>query len=230
METFLSYGVTYIVTNSTSIATLVAAIYGIFIKRSTRRLSVRAVLLCQSPQSTLTKSDINEFLCGVYREDSCDWLCTQSSVDRNYRGPAREAFHIDLEHESMLHEDSLRELPIRDICSKLVGVHTFKGRGFWIVPEQAAEDLDEVDRLFGTCLILMHLRELYKNVGDDERTPDKHISHVIQRFVDEFGMYAEYLSKENVIDTLEVIQDAELEKMVKVLTKHMKRDRIKSRR
>ena len=81
---------------------------------------------------------------------------------------------INLEHESMLYDDTLRELPIRQLCSKLVGLHTFKEHRFRIVPERAGEGLDDIGQLFGGCLVLMHLKDIYERClrddsGDDGR-------------------------------------------------------------
>lgn len=83
-------------------------------------------------------------------------------------------YQIDLEHESMLYDDSLRELPIRQLSSKLVGLHTFKEHRFRIVPERAGEDTDDVGQLFSSCLVLVHLKDIYERCygddsGDDER-------------------------------------------------------------
>ncbi|GAB1199589.1 hypothetical protein APSETT444_008943 [Aspergillus pseudonomiae] len=174
METLVSYGVTYLITNNSTLATVVAAVYGLFLKSSTKRLSVRAILLCQSPEYSLTKTDIDEFLSSSYGRDICEWSCTHASVDENYEGPAKKAVHINLEHESMLYDDTLRELPIRQLCRQLVGLHTFKEHRFRIVPERAGEDVDDTGQLFGGCLVLMHLRDIYERClrddsGDDGR-------------------------------------------------------------
>lgn len=96
METLVSYGVTYLITNNSTLATLAAAVYGLLLKSSTKRLSVRAVLLCQSPEYSLTKSDIDEFLSSSCGRDTCEWSCTCTSVDENYKGPAMKAVHVSL--------------------------------------------------------------------------------------------------------------------------------------
>lgn len=94
METLVSYGVTYLITNNSTLATLVAAVYGLYLKSSTKRLSVRAILLSQSPEYSLAKLDIDEFLSRSYGSDSCEWSCTCTSIDENYEGPALKAVHV----------------------------------------------------------------------------------------------------------------------------------------
>ncbi|KOC17163.1 hypothetical protein AFLA70_209g002351 [Aspergillus flavus AF70] len=224
METLVSYGVTYLITNNSTLATLAAAVYGLLLKSSTKRLSVRAVLLCQSPEYSLTKSDIDEFLSSSCGRDTCEWLCTCTSVDENYKGPAMKAVHIDLEHESMLYDDSLRELPIRQLSSKLVGLHTFKEHRFRIVPERAGEDTDDVGQLFSSCLVLMHLKDIYERCygddsGDDERYSDERILCFLQKFTEEYRVYLESLSDEKVSEILGVIEDPKFGWMLNELRK-----------
>ncbi|KAB8275997.1 hypothetical protein BDV30DRAFT_55025 [Aspergillus minisclerotigenes] len=219
METLASYGVTYLITNNSTLATVVAAVYGLFLKSSRKRLSVRAVLLCQSPGYSLTKSDIDEFLSSTYGRDSCEWSCTCTSVDENYEGPAMKAVHINLEHESMLYDDSFRELPIRQLCSKLVGLHEFKEHRFRIVPERPGAGTDDVGQTFGSCLVLMHLKDIYERYsgddsGGDERYLDKRILCFLQRFVEEYEAYLESLSDEKVFEILGAIEDPKFARML----------------
>lgn len=67
----------------------------------------------------------------------------------------------------MLYDDSLRELPLRQLCTKLVGLHTFKDHRFRIVPERPGDDLDDIGRAFGSCLVLMHLKDIYERYSGD---------------------------------------------------------------
>ncbi|KAE8381204.1 hypothetical protein BDV26DRAFT_255924 [Aspergillus bertholletiae] len=227
METLLSYGVTYLITNNSTLATLAAAVYGLLLKQSAKRLSVRAILLCQSPEYSLTQSDIDEFLCSSSTRANREWTCTRTSIDEHYEGPAMRAVQISLEHESMLYDDSLRELPIRDLCNKLVGLHMFKEHRFRIVPEQASEGLDDVSRTFGSCLVLMHLRDIYErcsgNDSDDERYSDDDIFHLLRRFTNEYGVYIKSLSDEKVLEILGPIADPRFGRILNELSNGMRR-------
>ncbi|KAE8415018.1 hypothetical protein BDV36DRAFT_263702 [Aspergillus pseudocaelatus] len=124
----------------------------------------------------------------------------------------------------MLYDDSLRELPIRQLCSKLVGLHTFKDHRFRIVPERAGEDLDDICRAFGSCLVLMHLKDIYERYSgddaeDEERYSDERILSFLQKFTDEYGAYIESLSDENVFEILGVIEDPKFGWMLSELRK-----------
>ncbi|OGM51103.1 hypothetical protein ABOM_000176 [Aspergillus bombycis] len=226
METLVSYGVTYLLTNNSTLATVVAAVYGLFLKSSTNRLSVSAILLCQSPEYSLTKSDIDEFLSRSYGRDNREWSCTRTTIDENYEGPAQTAVHINLEHESMLYDDSLRELPIRQLCSKLVGLHTFKEHRFRIVPDRAGEDLDDIGQLFGSCLVLMHLKDIYErcsgdDLGDDGCYSEGRFISLFQKFADEYGEYIESLSDAKVFEILGDIDDPKFGRMLNELRKRL---------
>ncbi|KAB8208104.1 hypothetical protein BDV34DRAFT_222925 [Aspergillus parasiticus] len=234
METLVSYGVTYLITNNSTLATVVAAVYGLFLKSSTKRLSVRAVLLCQSPGYSLTKSDIDEFLSSSYGRDGCEWSCTCINVDENYEGPAMKAVHINLEHESMLYDDSLRELPIRQLCRKLVGLHEFKEHRFRIVPERAGEDLDDVGQTFGSSLVLMHLKDIYERYsgddsGDGELYSDEMILCFLQKFTEEYGAYIVSLSDEKAFEILGVIEDPKFGWMLNELKKKHTKSSLRQR-
>lgn len=234
METLLSYGVTYLATNNSTLATLVAAFYGLFLKRAPQRLTVRAVILCQSSGPLLTESDINEFLCSIHGKDTCDWICTHSVINRQYNGPAKEAINITIEHENMLYNDSLRDLPIRDICRKLAGLHSFEGHYLRIVPERAGEDIDEVGQLFGCCLILMHLKEFYENYLHIAHIAPSHggpnmdeVSHHLQRFNKEFGPYISMLSNDKTVEIVRGFNDPLLEEMLNMLIKGNRRNTLR---
>ncbi|KAB8238141.1 uncharacterized protein BDW43DRAFT_306831 [Aspergillus alliaceus] len=211
METLLSYGVTYLATNNSTLATLVAAFYGLFLKRAPQRLTIRAVILCQSSGPPLAESDINEFL--------------------QYDGPAKEAINITIEHESMLYDDSLRDLPIRDICRKLAGLHSFKGHCLRIVPERASEDIDEVGQLFGCCLILMHLKEFYENyldIAPSHGGPNMNeVSRHLQRFNKEFGPYISILPNDQTVEIVRGFDDPRLEEMFNMLIKRNRRNTLR---
>ncbi|KAF5857430.1 hypothetical protein ETB97_005777 [Aspergillus alliaceus] len=231
METLLSYGVTYLATNNSTLATLVAAFYGLFLKRAPQRLTIRAVILCQSSGPPLAESDINEFLCSIHGKDTCNWICTHSVINRQYDGPAKEAINITIEHESMLYDDSLRDLPIRDICRKLAGLHSFKGHCLRIVPERASEDIDEVGQLFGCCLILMHLKEFYENyldIAPSHGGPNMNeVSRHLQRFNKEFGPYISILPNDQTVEIVRGFDDPRLEEMFNMLIKRNRRNALR---
>ncbi|KAE8333929.1 hypothetical protein BDV39DRAFT_198837 [Aspergillus sergii] len=132
-----------------------------------------------------------------------------------------KAVHINLEHESMLYDDSLRELPIRQLCSKLVGLHEFKEHRFRIVPERAGEDLDDVGQTFGSSLVLMHLKDIYERYSDDERYSDERILCFLQKFTEEYRVYLESLSDEKVSELLGVIDDPKFRWMFNELKRRL---------
>ncbi|KAB8238572.1 uncharacterized protein BDW43DRAFT_306427 [Aspergillus alliaceus] len=233
METLVAYSVTYLVTSNSTLATLVAGLYGLLLKQATKHLSIKAVLLCQSPGPVFSASDIDSFVRKIYNSSDCEWSCFRVSMDEDHQGQGRKTIHVELEHENMLYDDLLRELPIREICKKLVGLHKFKGYCFRIVPERGEKGLDEVGQVFGSCLLLMHLRELYDNcVGDvsgDERRLAK-IALYSERFTNEFGGYAEFLSNEDIVRGVGAMEDPKLARMIEIFQRLHREYKEKPRR
>jgi hypothetical protein len=52
---------------------------------------------------------------------------------------------------------------IQDLSRKLVGMHTYLAYKFRVVPEWEISHMTDDDKVFGSCLILMQLKDFYNN-------------------------------------------------------------------
>jgi hypothetical protein len=59
--------------------------------------------------------------------------------------------------------DPYKDAVTRDLSRKLVGIHTFLDYKFRIVPEWGMPHMTQEDKTFGSCLILMQLKDFYDN-------------------------------------------------------------------
>ncbi|PVH94807.1 hypothetical protein DM02DRAFT_601905 [Periconia macrospinosa] len=126
-------------------------------------LMVRIVFLSQDSTFRMGEGDINASIKGLFHDGECEWLCDRYQLGKRQEGISRSAIHVTLRHRNHRCDDPYGNAAIRDLCRKLVGKHTTRDYTSRVVPEWERSYMTDNDKTFGSCLILMQLKDFHDN-------------------------------------------------------------------
>ncbi|KAK5989883.1 hypothetical protein PT974_08145 [Cladobotryum mycophilum] len=189
------------------------------------RLSVHIVFLLQQEfdidedkRFDMDQNDVNTFIRSLFDDDEkdCEWTCehkcssTVRQVGISEVSRWLTVYKIKLYHDFHRSKDSLQSAIIRDLCTKLVGLHQFSTYSFQVVPEWGPGlhlQRDDQRRL-GSYLILMQLGDIYDRYlldpnldVNEKRSWAEQALELSQCFVRQYGRLLTFSSDEELEST-----------------------------
>ncbi|KAJ5538652.1 hypothetical protein N7494_008131 [Penicillium frequentans] len=212
MDALITFGAVFTSTGNFSLSSLLTILYGLCLKPYLAPLTVNTTFISQHTEFTPTAAVVNTFLKEQFGEGKSEWSYTYAVKLNRYNGPARNAFQVTLHNSIIPHESPLRELALRVLSAKSVGIHRVDGYTFRILPAHVRGHIDKVDKAFGSSLLLMHLKEFYNGQhqprGNDWRTPEndwtKYVFEALGAFSDGYNTFSEFLTNEEILNILKL--------------------------
>ncbi|KAH6684011.1 hypothetical protein B0J14DRAFT_2627 [Halenospora varia] len=165
-------GMAFLATGDWSLIRLGASVFSFFMSAFSPSLMVHIVLLNQDSSFRMGEDDINAFIRDLFHDGDCEWSCNRCKLGDRLEGVSRSSIHVTLIHRNRRCNDPSKHAVIRDLCRKLVGRHTALAYKFRVVPQWETPYMTDDDKFFGSCLILMQLKDFYDNFSTTSAQED----------------------------------------------------------